>query len=154
MMQARMKHPVMVVPDALKVLHALGDADPRTSLPEKLLRTRASARQPDQRLQRLRRHACEARARRPARPTSACSRSRPGATRPISPTPNARRSALTEALTRLSDRADPVPDAIWDEAAKHYDETELADLILAIASINVWNRLNVAVRQPVGVWKG
>jgi AhpD family alkylhydroperoxidase len=61
--------------------------------------------------------------------------------------------ALTEALTRLSDRADPVPDAVWNQADKHFDEKELAALILAIANINVWNRLNVAVRQPVGAWK-
>ena len=46
-----------------------------------------------------------------------------------------------------------MPDAIWNEADKHFDEHELAALILAIASINVWNRLNVAVRQPAGVWK-
>lgn len=62
--------------------------------------------------------------------------------------------ALTEALTRVSDRPDPVPDQIWEEAALHYDEKSLACLILAIANINVWNRLNIAVRQPVGVWKG
>src|SRR5215207_1264984 len=43
--------------------------------------------------------------------------------------------ALTEAATRLSDRADPVPDEIWDEAARHYDENELASLVIAIASI-------------------
>ena len=61
--------------------------------------------------------------------------------------------ALTEAVTRLDDRSDPVPDAIWDEAARHYDETALAGLVLAIASINVWNRLNVATRQPAGEWK-
>ena len=61
--------------------------------------------------------------------------------------------ALTEALTRISDRADPVPDEVWGEADKHFDEAELAALILAIANINVWNRLNVAVRQPAGVWK-
>src|SRR5678815_4713169 len=47
--------------------------------------------------------------------------------------------ALTEAVTRLSDRTDPVPDEIWNEAARHYDETSLAALVLAIASINVWN---------------
>ncbi len=58
--------------------------------------------------------------------------------------------ALTEAVTRLSDRADPVPDAIWDEAAKHYDERALASLVLAIANINLWNRLNVATRQIAG----
>jgi AhpD family alkylhydroperoxidase len=58
--------------------------------------------------------------------------------------------ALTEAATRLSDQADPVPDAIWEEAARHYDEPALAALVLAIASINVWNRLNVATRQVAG----
>ena len=58
--------------------------------------------------------------------------------------------ALTEAATRLSDRAEPVPDAIWDEAARHYDETELAGLVMAIAAINVWNRLNVTTQQVAG----
>jgi AhpD family alkylhydroperoxidase len=60
--------------------------------------------------------------------------------------------ALTEAATRLSDRADPVPDEIWDEAARHYDEKQLAALVLAIATINVWNRLNVTTRQVAGEW--
>ena len=54
--------------------------------------------------------------------------------------------ALTEAVTRVADREDPVPDAIWDEAAKHFDERELATLILSIANINVWNRLNATIR--------
>ena len=58
--------------------------------------------------------------------------------------------ALTEAVTRLSDREDPVPDAIWNEAARHYDEAALASLILQIATINVWNRLNVVTRQVAG----
>jgi len=58
--------------------------------------------------------------------------------------------ALTEAATRLSDRADPVPDEIWAEAARHYDEQGLAALVLAIANINVWNRLNVTTRQVAG----
>jgi AhpD family alkylhydroperoxidase len=58
--------------------------------------------------------------------------------------------ALTEAATRLSDRADPVPDEIWEEAARHYDEKGLAALVMAIASINVWNRLNVVTRQVAG----
>jgi AhpD family alkylhydroperoxidase len=58
--------------------------------------------------------------------------------------------ALTEAATRLSDRPDPVPDEIWDEAARHYEEVELASLVVAIAGINVWNRLNVTTRQVVG----
>jgi AhpD family alkylhydroperoxidase len=60
--------------------------------------------------------------------------------------------ALTEAETRLSDRADPVPDEIWDEAARHYNEKQLAALVLAIATITVWNRLNVTTRQVAGEW--
>jgi len=58
--------------------------------------------------------------------------------------------ALTEAATRLADAPDPVPDDVWADAARHYDEQELAALVLAIASINVWNRLNVATRQIAG----
>ncbi|HEY0805509.1 MAG TPA: carboxymuconolactone decarboxylase family protein [Pseudonocardiaceae bacterium] len=60
--------------------------------------------------------------------------------------------ALTEAVTRLADRADPVPDEVWDEAARHYDEPALASLITSIAAINVWNRLNVTTRQQAGEW--
>ncbi|MGH3166452.1 MAG: carboxymuconolactone decarboxylase family protein [Trebonia sp.] len=58
--------------------------------------------------------------------------------------------ALTEAGTRLADREDPVPDAIWDEAAKHYDEAGLASLVMAITVTNVFNRLNRITRQPAG----
>jgi AhpD family alkylhydroperoxidase len=61
--------------------------------------------------------------------------------------------ALTEAVTRLSDRPDPVPDDLWAEAAAHFDEPALAALILDIALINVWNRLNVATRQIAGEWE-
>jgi AhpD family alkylhydroperoxidase len=60
--------------------------------------------------------------------------------------------ALTEAVTRIADSADPVPDEVWDEAARHYDEAQLASLVLSIAAINVWNRLNVATRQITGDW--
>jgi AhpD family alkylhydroperoxidase len=60
--------------------------------------------------------------------------------------------ALAEAATRLSDRADPVPDEIWDEAARHYDEAGLAALILTIATTNLYNRLNVTTRQVPGGW--
>ena len=58
--------------------------------------------------------------------------------------------ALTEEVTRLSDRSDAVPDHIWNEAARHYDETGLAALLVSIAQINVWNCLNAAVRQVAG----
>jgi AhpD family alkylhydroperoxidase len=60
--------------------------------------------------------------------------------------------ALTEATTRIADRGDPVPDEIWNEAAKHYSEKALASLVLSIAVINVWNRLNAATRQISGAW--
>jgi AhpD family alkylhydroperoxidase len=60
--------------------------------------------------------------------------------------------ALAEAGTRLADSSDPVPDAVWDEAARHYDERQLASLVLTIASINTWNRLNAITRQPAGAW--
>ena len=60
--------------------------------------------------------------------------------------------ALTEAVTRLSDLSDPVPDEIWDEAARYYDESQLATLVLSIALTNVWNRFNVATRQVAGEW--
>ncbi|NGP04675.1 carboxymuconolactone decarboxylase family protein [Rhodococcus sp. 14C212] len=58
--------------------------------------------------------------------------------------------ALTEAVTRLADRPDPVPDDVWDEAARHFDEPQLAALILQISLINVWNRLNATVKQVAG----
>jgi len=58
--------------------------------------------------------------------------------------------ALTEAVTRLADRPDPVPDEIWDQAARHYDQTALAALLIEIASINAWNRFQVSTRQLAG----
>jgi AhpD family alkylhydroperoxidase len=58
--------------------------------------------------------------------------------------------ALTEAVTRLSDRTDPVPDALWAEAAGHYDEKGLAALVLTIAITNLFNRLNISTRQQAG----
>jgi AhpD family alkylhydroperoxidase len=151
MMHARMNHPVIVVPEAMKMLQALGELT-KGVLPEKLLELvhlRASqingcsvcvdmhpklakkAGETDERL------FCVA------------------AWRDTPYFTEAERAALalTEAVTRLSDRADPVPDPVWNEADEHFDERELAALILAIANINVWNRLNVTVRQPVGAWK-
>ena len=58
--------------------------------------------------------------------------------------------ALGEAGSRLSDRADPVPDDVWKEAARHYNETELSALVMSIGLINLWNRLNAATRQVGG----
>jgi AhpD family alkylhydroperoxidase len=152
MMQARMNHPALVIPDAMKALQSLGDVT-KNGLPEKLLE-----------LVHLRASQING--------CSACVDMHPKLAKKAGETDErlfsvaawrdtpyfseAERAALalTEALTRFSDRADPVPDAVWSEADKQFDEQELATLILAIASINVWNRLNVAVRQPAGVWKG
>ncbi|UVC08943.1 carboxymuconolactone decarboxylase family protein [Rhizobium sp. TH2] len=62
--------------------------------------------------------------------------------------------ALTESVTRLADKADPVPDDIWEDATHHYPEKELAALIVSISLINVWNRLNASVKMVAGApWK-
>ena len=58
--------------------------------------------------------------------------------------------ALTEAVTRLADRDDPVPDEIWEEATRHYDEQGLAALLLMIATTNLFNRLNAPTKQLAG----
>ena len=58
--------------------------------------------------------------------------------------------ALAETITRLSDRSDPVPDEIWAEAAHHYDEPQLAAIVLHVAITNMFNRLNASTRQPAG----
>jgi len=60
--------------------------------------------------------------------------------------------ALAESMTRLSDRSDPVPDAVWDEAARHFAERELAFLVLGIALQNLYNRVNVTTRQVTADW--
>jgi AhpD family alkylhydroperoxidase len=152
-MQARMKNPAMIFPDAQQALHALKRATEKSGVPSTtfgLVELRASqingcsvcvdmhardlkkAGETDQRLVAV-----------------AAWRHTPYFT-------DAERAALalTEAVTRLSDREDPVPDEIWKEAAGHYDEKALAALIISIANINVWNRLNVAVGQVAGEWKG
>lgn len=60
--------------------------------------------------------------------------------------------ALAEALTRVADRPDPVPDAIWDEAVRHFSQKQLAALTLSIGVTNIFNRMNIATRQIAGEW--
>jgi AhpD family alkylhydroperoxidase len=56
---------------------------------------------------------------------------------------------LAEQGTRLADTAGVTEEA-WANAARHYDEEQLAALVCAIAFINAFNRVNVIVRQPSG----
>ena len=58
--------------------------------------------------------------------------------------------ALAEAVTRLSDRANPVPDEVWAEAARHYTEQELGALVMSIGMVNLWNRINASTKQVPG----
>ena len=60
--------------------------------------------------------------------------------------------ALAEAATRLSDRADAVPDEVWKEASRQFSEAALGGLVMTIALANLWNRLNVATQQVTGDW--
>src|SRR5437763_2823656 len=148
-MQSRMNNPAMVIPDAMKALRDLSSAVGKCGVPKStlgLVELRASQI-----------NGCgvcvdmHARLMRQAGETDerlfavAAWRDAPYFS-------DAERAALalTEAVTRLSDRADAVPDEIWSEAARHYDEKALGALVLSIAMTNVWNRLNVAVRQPAG----
>lgn len=148
-MQARMNHPAMTVPGALEALQAAAAAAKDSGLPLRtayLVHLRASqingcafcvdmharelkeAGESDERLFSV------------------------AAWRDSSRFSPAERAALalTEAVTRIADRADPVSDEIWEEAAREYGERELASLLLNIGLINFWNRLNVSIRQPEG----
>ncbi|WP_433437726.1 carboxymuconolactone decarboxylase family protein [Nonomuraea sp. CA-141351] len=57
---------------------------------------------------------------------------------------------LTEQGTRIADAAGGVTDEAWANAAKHYDEDQLAALVSLIALINTYNRMNVIIQQPAG----
>jgi AhpD family alkylhydroperoxidase len=61
--------------------------------------------------------------------------------------------ALTEAITRIGDRTDPVPDDVWNEAARHFDEAALAAIVVNVALANFFNRINIATKQIAGTHK-
>ncbi len=148
-MQARMKNPAEILPDAMKALKALYPAVHKGGVPPHtlaLVHLRAS--------QINGCSACVDGGVRQAKKAGETDE-RLFAVSAWRETPyftDAERAALAlaEAVTRLSDRADPVPDAIWAEATKHYDERALAALVLWIAITNMYNRLNATVRQPAG----
>ncbi len=60
---------------------------------------------------------------------------------------------LAEQGTRIADAAGGVSDEAWENAAKHYDEDQLAALVSLIALINAFNRVNVLVQQPAGSYE-
>jgi AhpD family alkylhydroperoxidase len=150
-MQARIKNPALSVPGALEALQQLGAAVSTAGVPETtlyLVQLRASQINGcsicvDMHSRELE-HAGESGAR---IHTVAAWREAPYFS-------EAERAALalTEAATRLADRPDSVSDEIWNEAARHYSEPELAALVVAIAAINAYNRLNAATRQISGEW--
>ena len=150
-MQARMNHPVMIIPEAMKALHALSASVEKAGVPKStlgLVELRASQI-----------NGCSVCLDMHARQAKQVGETdeRLFAVAAWRDTPyfnDAERAALalTEAVTRLSDRPDPVPDEVWTEAVRHYDEQSLAALLLAIATINVWNRLNVSTKQVAGEW--
>ena len=152
-MQARMSNPALFVPGALPALIALDTSTQHADLPDvtrKLVHLRASQI-----------NGCGVCVDMHARELKQAGESdeRLFAVAAWRETPyfsDAERAALalTEAVTRLSDRPDPVPDAIWDEASRHYDEPALAALVIQIALINAFNRLNVATKQVAGAWVG
>lgn len=61
--------------------------------------------------------------------------------------------ALAEAATLLAGADDPVPDEVWDPAARNFSEPELAALVIHIGLVNLWNRVNVATGQVPADWR-
>ena len=149
MSHTRMKHPVMVLPDAMQAMLALAKSAEVEGLSftvRKLVELRASQINGcgvcvDMHARELKKHGEKD--------------ERIFAVSAWRDTPyysDAERAALAlaESVTRLSDREDPVPDAVWDEAARHYDQEALSALLVDIAMINAWNRFNASIRQMAG----
>ncbi|MGZ3667312.1 MAG: carboxymuconolactone decarboxylase family protein [Ktedonobacterales bacterium] len=150
-MKARIANPAMSVPGAFEALQALGKVRAQGGLPQKtLLLVLLRASQINGCSMSAHMHARDAK-----KAGETDERLSTVATWRDSPYfSDAERAALalTEAATRLSDQADPVPDDVFDEAAKHYEEPALAALILNIALINAFNRINVTTQQVAGEW--
>lgn len=151
-MQARMTSPVMILPQAMQALLALGKASENDSISlqlREIVHLRASQINGCSVCVDMHAKILKRRGESDERIFAVAAwRDAPYFT-------DAERAALafTEAVTRLSDRPDPVPDDLWAEAAAHFDQQALAALVLDIAQINVWNRLNVATRQVAGEWE-
>ncbi|KKB13550.1 alkylhydroperoxidase [Devosia geojensis] len=148
-MNPRMTHPVMLLPDAMKALHALSRA--ASGVPpvlQQLVHLRASQINGcsvcvEMHSEELKR---EGESDKRIFAVAAWRES------PWFDDDERAALALTEAVTRIADKADPVPDEIWNEAARHFDEATLAALVIQIGAINIWNRLNATTRQVAGQW--
>jgi AhpD family alkylhydroperoxidase len=151
-MQPRMTNPVMTIPDAMQALLALSTSAVKAGLSEQLLELislRASQINGCGLCVDMHAHGLKKAGESDDRLFALASwREAPYFT-------DAERAALalTAAATRLSDRADPVPDEIWNEAVRHYDQTQLSALIIGIAMINAWNRINATTRQLAGSYR-
>ncbi len=150
-MQARMTHPAMVVPGAMDALQAVGQSVGKGGLPPRMIEL------VNLRVSQI--NGCatclDGHARRAKQLGETDERLFVVAAWREAPyfTDQGRAAfALAEAMTRLSDGPQPVPDDIWAEVVANFDETERAALVLAIANINLWNRLNIATRQLAGAW--
>ncbi len=148
-MQARMQNPAVIIPDAMPAILNIFKATKKGGVPEAMLEL--------VHLRTSQINGCSACVDSGARTAKKAGESdeRLFAVAAWRETPyftDAERAALalTEAATRLSDRADPVPDEIWDEATRHYDEQQLAALILMIGVTNLFNRLNATTKQVAG----
>lgn len=142
-MKARMTNPAMIVPDAMKSLLALGKAASNADVPpvtHALVHLRSSQINGCSVCVDMHSRELEKEGETNGRIFAVA------AWREAPYFSDAERAALAlaESMTRLSDRPDPVPDDVWNEAARHYDEQALASLVLSIATVNLWNRLNAA----------
>jgi AhpD family alkylhydroperoxidase len=150
-MQARMKNPILVLPDALKAMMALDKAtanDDVSFVTRKLMHLRASQINGCSVCVDMHAHELKKAGESDKRIFAV------GAWREAPYFNDAERAALalTEATTRIADREEPVSDKVWNEAAKHYNEEALAALVTQIAMINFWNRINCATQQIAGQW--
>jgi AhpD family alkylhydroperoxidase len=148
-MQARMTQPAMLIPDAMKALIALSRSSHVEGVPEtlhELLHLRVSQINGCGVCLEMHARAALKSGESPERVATIAG------WRDTRYFTEAERAALAlaEAVTRIADKGDAVPDEIWNEAARHYDEKALAGLLISISTINVWNRLNAATRQVAG----
>ena len=149
-LEARMANPAALLPGVGEAIGGLVGGRPLGRPARAPARPRPPARQPDQRLRVLRPRGAPGTRAPPGRPTTASRRSGSGARPRGSPTPSAPRSTSPSTSRAWPTDRDAVPDAVWAEATRHFDEPALAALLLWIATSNLFNRMNVPTRQVAG----